>query len=320
MKNKLTDCLKNCSSIAVAGMCKNAGKTTVLNYLVKEFKYDYVIGITSIGYDGEKQDEITMLDKPRILVYPGMLIATCEPCLETATAKFKKICDTKIRTAMGEISVVRIKSEGYMEVAGPSMVSQIEVITSLLKKEGCQKVFIDGAAGRTSFASRADCAVLSAGAAMNRDMGKVVKSAQHQAEIFGLEVSEQSYAVKFVNDNPYAVLKDEDKAVFIFRGAIVSDDLEKIIKDYKGYKKTVVVNDASCVFLNRRIYNKFIRDNEIRVMNKTNLAAVTINPMSPYGKWFDKDKFMEEMQKHMDFPVFNVMDDEEKEDGQQIKY
>ena len=99
MKNKLTDCLESCNTIAIAGMCKNAGKTTVLNYLVDEFRHDYVIGITSIGYDGEQRDVITMLDKPRIAVYPGMMAATCETCLENSTAKYKKVMDTDIRTA-----------------------------------------------------------------------------------------------------------------------------------------------------------------------------------------------------------------------------
>ena len=320
MKNNLTDCLINCDTIGIAGMCKNAGKTTVLNYLIDELREDYIIGITSIGYDGEKRDEITLLDKPRIAVYPGMLAATCESCLDNSTAKYKKVMDTGIRTAMGEITVVKIKGEGYMEIAGPSMVSQIEAITVLLKKSGCSKVFVDGAAGRTSFASRMEGTVLSVGAAMSRDMGNVVRAAQHQAELFSLELSEKSYAIKFANENPFAVLKDGLDAYFIFRGALVTDDLINIMKHYKEYKKTVVVNDASCVFVQQRIYKKFLRDGEIRVQNRTNLAAVTINPMSPYGKWFDKDKFMREMQEHLEFPVFNVMDEKEKEDGQQIKY
>jgi len=155
---------------------------------------------------------------------------------------------------------------------------------------------------------------------MSKDMGRVVREAEHQAELFNLDISEQSYAVKFVNKNPYAVLKDGEDAYFIFRGALVAEDLTGIMKHYKDYKKTVVVNDASCVFVPQRIYRKFMRDGVIKVQNKTNLAAVTINPMSPYGKWFDKDKFIKEMQERVDTPVFNVMDEKEKEDGQQIKY
>ena len=317
---RMIDCLSSYNSIAVVGMCKNAGKTTVLNYIIDEYHDIYSLGITSIGYDGEKQDEITKLDKPRIEVYPGMQVATCEACLESATAKYKKICDTGIRTALGEVCIIKIKSQGFVEVSGPSMVSQIEVICSMMGKSGCDKVLVDGAAGRTSFASRMECTILSVGAAMFQDMSKVVALARHQVELFGLEQSEDSYAIKFNNDNPYAVLKTDDNAVFVFRGAMVNDDLTKIMKNYKDYKTIAVVNDASSVFVSPRIYSKFCRASELRVQNRTNLVALTINPMSPYGKWFDKDKFIQKMQEHVEIPVFNVMDEKEKSDGEQIKY
>ena len=75
--NSLAESLKEYKSIGVAGMCKNAGKTTALNYLIKEYRNDTILGITSIGYDGEKQDEVTMMEKPRIRVYAGMFAATC---------------------------------------------------------------------------------------------------------------------------------------------------------------------------------------------------------------------------------------------------
>jgi len=308
--NKLTDTLKDYQTIAVVGMCKNAGKTTVVNHIIDVFKDEYQIGLTSIGYDGEKQDEITKLEKPRIEVYPGMIIATCDCALNTASAGYKKVRDTGIRTALGEVSIIRIKTQGLVEVSGPSMVSQIEALSYEMKKLGCSKIIVDGSAGRTSFASRLDCTVLSVGAALSNDMNKVVKLAEHQVDMFDLNLCEKSYAVSFSGKKPYAVLKNENDVQIIFRGAMVNDDLIEIMKKYKDSKKVAIVNDASSVFIAPRIYKKFLHKNgEICVLNKTNLIAVTINPMSPYAKWFDKDKFYEEMQEHVDLPVFNVMDE-----------
>ncbi|MBN2878301.1 MAG: hypothetical protein JXN65_01605 [Clostridia bacterium] len=317
--NSLAESLKEYKSIGVAGMCKNAGKTTVLNYLIKEYRNDYVLGITSIGYDGEKQDEVTRLEKPRIRVYPGMYAATCGVCLADSTAKCKTTLETGIMTALGEVLIVKVQSEGYLEVAGPSMVAQIEVIGAMLQKLGCQKILVDGAAGRTSFVSRMEAAVLSVGAAMHHDMHRTIMAAKHQAEMFAIETSEESYSVNFTNDRPYAVLKNDNEARFIFRGAMVADDLAKIMKEYKAYIKIAVVNDASCIFITPRMYDKFARkQGRILVQSGTNLVAVTINPMSPYGMWYDKKKFLEQMKEHMNLPVYNVLDEEN--DGEQAEY
>ena len=80
--NRLVDCITEYETIAVTGLCKNAGKTTAVNNIVDELHNDFRLGLTSIGYDGEEKDEITLLEKPRIMVYKGMVAATCEQCLE----------------------------------------------------------------------------------------------------------------------------------------------------------------------------------------------------------------------------------------------
>ena len=310
--NSLVEILRENCTIGVAGMCKNAGKTTVVNYIIDEFKSLCILGISSIGYDGEDRDEITKLKKPRVEVFPDMLIATCESCLKKSTAGYKKIANTGIRTALGEVFIVKIKAQGIMEIAGPSMVTQIEVLMGEMKKAGAEKIIIDGSAGRTSFASRVDCTILSVGAALSNDMNKVVRQAKHQVDVFNLEQCENSYAIKFSGKTPYAVLKDEDEVQIIFRGAMVDEDLLDIIAKYKGYKKMVVVNDASSVFITPRIYKKFEhKDGRICVQNKTNLVAVTINPMTPYGKWFDKDKFKKSLQEQINLPTFNILDEKE---------
>lgn len=310
--SRITDLLDSHTTIAVIGMCKNAGKTTVVNHIIDEYKNDYRLGITSIGYDGEEKDEITLLEKPRIDVQPNMMVATCESCLKNATAGYRKILDTGVRTALGEVIIIKIKTEGYVEVAGPSMVSQIDAISYELKKLGCEKILVDGSAGRLSFASRMDCAILSVGAAISKDMHKVIKLARHQAEILNLKQCENSYMVNFSGSKPYAVLKEEDVVQIIFRGAMVNDDLADVMDRYRSQKKTAIANDAASVFISPRMLKRFEnKHGEICVLNKTNLVMVTVNPMSPYGKWFDKDKFLDEMQNNIDLPVFNVFDEKD---------
>ena len=78
----LYELIKPYSSVSLIGMCKNAGKTTVLNRLIKDCRrMDESIALTSIGRDGERSDLVTNTKKPEIFVYDGTIIATAEKLL-----------------------------------------------------------------------------------------------------------------------------------------------------------------------------------------------------------------------------------------------
>ena len=62
------------SSVSIIGMCKNAGKTTVLNGLISAcMRNAEVLGLTSIGRDGERSDLVTNTKKPEILSIAELL-------------------------------------------------------------------------------------------------------------------------------------------------------------------------------------------------------------------------------------------------------
>ena len=60
--------------IAIIGLVKNAGKTTVVNALMTHVPHRF--GLTSLGLDGERIDHLTGLAKPRIVPPTGTLVAT----------------------------------------------------------------------------------------------------------------------------------------------------------------------------------------------------------------------------------------------------
>ena len=73
----LKEYIQGVRSLSIIGMCKNAGKTTVLNKLIAELNESSVcLGLTSIGRDGESTDLVTRTAKPGIYVYEGTLVAT----------------------------------------------------------------------------------------------------------------------------------------------------------------------------------------------------------------------------------------------------
>ncbi|HAK44715.1 MAG TPA: hypothetical protein DCO79_02175 [Spirochaeta sp.] len=296
----LVNCTAAARIIATIGICKNAGKTTVLNYLLASMHEKYCIGITSIGYDGEETDFVTLLPKPKVTVYPGMYVATSSACLEKTDVNYDLICDTGFKTPVGSVSIVNIRSEGTIEVSGPSIASQIKKVDDLMLELGCHKIIADGAAGRLSYAAYADASILSIGAAVSTDIEKVVLRAKHAVEMLSLK--------------SYIKNETEDGLVFTFRGAMADKDLSAIMSEHRDVSvlKTAVVKDAAAIFINPRTYDKFRKKHgEIRVCNPIKLAALTINPMSPYGEWFDAIEFKSRIQAISSLPVFNMKEEQE---------
>ena len=63
----LFDLVAPYSTVCLAGMCKNAGKTTALNVLIRGARERGVtLALTSIGRDGEREDLVTGTNKPPI--------------------------------------------------------------------------------------------------------------------------------------------------------------------------------------------------------------------------------------------------------------
>lgn len=311
--SSLSSVLTDYKRIAIVGICKNAGKTTVLNYLVDSFNAECKLGITSIGYDGEDKDAVTGLKKPKVFVQKGMMVATAYECIERAEADYEVLEDTKIRTVLGNVMLISIKGSGYIEISGPSIGSQMKDACDMMESYGCEKILIDGAAGRKSHAatSSADCMVLSIGAALSGSMDKVIRETRFLVEILGLEKLTDPLDLCNAKDaGTFKECFDETKNTVycVFSGAVADVDLKRIIKKYRKTKKVVVPDNPTKLFISERQYQKLLSQNgSIKVKTGINIAAVTINPMSPYDKWFDEDEFLYSMQAALDLPVFNVI-------------
>jgi hypothetical protein len=150
---KLTG-LQDLESLAIIGLSKNAGKTTCLNHIIaawQESGQTRPLALTSIGRDGESEDILSGNAKPRIYVPEGTLIASAEGALLRSDALLEILELSNIRTALGEVIVCRALSDGYVELAGPSVTDEIATIGDLMRQHEPECLFIiDGALFRRS--------------------------------------------------------------------------------------------------------------------------------------------------------------------------
>ncbi len=289
------------------------------------------IAITSIGLDGEEIDQVTFQEKPQIDVQAGFLVATAENTLRNYTCEYELLKKTKIRTAIGQIVIIRITSFGKALVAGPANVSGMCQVISELEKYQLDKILIDGAFSRNVFARLAQATILVVGANYARDISSVVKNAKAITEKFNLETIANKdlldqKRICFIDGNQNVIEQDYStiignlkrffdsdfsriKAVY-FPKAITNQFVKKLVESRKLCKFDLILDSAVNIQLDElNLENLFKLPNQIFVINKVNLALVCYNPYSPRGYSFDDDMFKEELEKVLGFNVINVLKD-----------
>ncbi len=330
----LYDLIKPHSSVSTVGMCKNAGKTTVLNRLIADCAAaGETIGLTSIGRDGERSDVVTGTKKPEIYVFDGTIIATAEEALPLGDISREILETTGMPTPMGEVAVVRAKSDGFIQLAGPSMTAQLRILKAKMAGFGAERVFIDGALSRKSLAMPAvsDAAILSTGASYSRDIEKTVRDTAHAAALMLLPKTERAdlsrrTAAKFTvltDSDAFGCetaadaadrIRSEKAKLLIIRGGVTDANLEALFSAGKALSGLeAVAEDGSRILVSEKNYSKFLRAGAaFTVLESTKLLAVTVNPFSAYGAHYDKERFLDAVRRAIpgEVPVLDVMKEE----------
>lgn len=340
MSTELGRLLKPYASVSIIGMCKNAGKTTVLNALIRDFSGSgQALALTSIGRDGESTDLVTGTPKPGIFVPEGTLIATASQLLLRHCDVTREILDTTgISTPMGEVAIFRARSAGAVQLAGPSMTAQLARLREIFYSLGAQKVIFDGALSRKTLCSRSvsDATVLCTGASYHADPVTVAEDTAHQCRLLTLPETDNWAIRQFSRTHPdfrgFAIFSGQDiwqlppaialsdalrnpeaegARSVLFGGALTDFSLKPLLMStarLQGLR--FIVRDSSKLLLSRDSVEKLQhRGAELQVLDSVNLVAVTVNPFSAYGHSCEKETLSALLRQRIDLPVINVMEE-----------
>jgi len=331
MNTTLGSLLEPYRSVSIIGMCKNAGKTTVLNQIIREMGIrEHILALTSIGRDGESRDLVTGTGKPGIHIPEGTILATAAELLKSCDATREILQTTGFTTPMGEVVIFRARSDGSVQLAGPSITDQLARLREELFSLGADRVIIDGALSRKSLCSRkvTEATVLCTGASYSKSMDVVVEDTAYQCRLLTLPETEipLSPAPDFRDilllrqaESPVCVTAAELEAALrkgglqgVFFGGALSDFTLKplLMSSVPLDGLRFVVRDSSKLLLKQESFEKLYRRGAcVQVLDSVNPVAVTVNPFSAHGFHFDKDRFLERMQEAVCLPVINVRED-----------
>jgi len=291
----LTDLLQPFNTIAIIGLGKNVGKTTVLNHILQGFA-GYRLALTSIGRDGEDVDVVTKTAKPRIYVPMGTIIITAEALLAQCDITTEILTVTDISTPLGRIVAIMARSAGFVQIGGPSITSQLSTIIKDIQIFKPGKIIIDGAISRKSLAgpSLAQAVVLCTGAAVATNIDELIAQTRHHVDILTLPQVPQNTKLEPLY-MPGAVSDQK------MRNLLLSADG----KNLKG--RHIVADDACKIFISPDTFQKLqIRQATLAVKTSINPVAVAVNPTAPGGFSFDSIKLLDKMREALPLPVFDV--------------
>jgi len=317
--------------VTVIGLCKNAGKTTVLRQLLSEFEEE-PLALTSVGRDGESTDLVTGTEKPSLYIKSGDLFATAHGMLPLCDVTCSVEALTGIMTPLGEVAVFRALSDGFVQLAGPSAVGQLPALTQLFFELGASRVLVDGAAGRKSLATAgvSGCTILCAGASFDRDMAAVAAETAHICSLFRLQPPPSPTLRRALGSSPHRFalftpegeplpLPTDDTGTPLWQklprtpcalwvgGAVANTTVKALSR--RDTPLTLITENPTHILADRDQIAAFMQaGGTLAVRQPLKLAAVCANPCSAYGWHFPAPSFSRALQSAISLPVINVLE------------
>ncbi len=322
------------SSLSIVGLEKNTGKTECLNYVLSRLRDSRKqIALTSIGIDGENRDQVTQTNKPEIELSEGMIFVTSELHYKQRKLISEVIDVSRQSTSLGRLVSAKALTKGKVLLSGPVSNHSIKELIADLKNKGVDLCIVDGALSRKSIGSPAvtEAMILATGAALSANITQLVYKTKYVYDLIQLpeiemnlktqlsEVDNGIWAIdsegKFQDTGISSVLliqKEKDKLFqhgncFFVSGAVTDQFLEFLKNQKQISEIKLIVRDFTRVFASPETYYAFVkRGGRMQVLNKTNLLAITINPVSPDGYRLNSDELKSALQEKVNVPVYDI--------------
>jgi hypothetical protein len=303
--------------IAVIGLVKNAGKTTVVNALMANVAQRF--GLTSLGLDGERTDHLTGLAKPRIVPPSGTFVATTTGSLDRSHYHLQTIEEMPFRTALGRVVIGIAGEHGEaIEVSGPTTLRQVRATADRLLELGAERVLVDGAINRLGSASPrvSDGLIMATGAILAERLEEVVQITAATFDMLTLPQADEALRRALRGHDPaatrllsldgdgeqhplrlpslighgVAVAREVERLgtqTLVVGGALAQDFVDDFLRALPPRRSLrLVVRDATVLILPATTVARLRRRLRIEVLHPLNVLAVTTNPFrlpQPYN-------------------------------------
>lgn len=324
----------NYDSLSIVGLQKNTGKTECLKYVLERLPLEQRrVAVTSIGIDGETTDQVTLTQKPEIVLREGMYFGTSEAHYRQRRLVSELIDVSDESTSLGRVVTAKALTQGKILLSGPSSSMGLRRWMRDMRRHDIDLVIIDGALSRLSLASPAvsQSMILATGAAYSINMTQLVQRTAFVVDLINIGVtSESNIAMLSPLESGMwwidtsGMLHEMEAATSLTQqvefqgmeqcstlyvaGALVDSFLEKVRKNKQLRQVELVVRDFTKIFVSPQQFRLFEKmGGRIRVLQRSKLIAVTVNPTSPTGYVLDSEALCDKLSQAINLPVYDLL-------------
>ena len=324
----------NYDSLSIVGLQKNTGKTECLKYVLARLPLERKrVAVTSIGIDGETTDQVTRTQKPEIVLREGMYFGTSEAHYRQRRLVSELIDVSDESTSLGRVVTAKALTQGKILLSGPSSTSGLQRWMRDTRRHGIDLAIVDGALSRLSLASPAvsQSMILATGAAYSINMSQLVQRTAFVVDLINIGMtSEGNIALLSPLESGMWWIDTDgqlhemegatslsqqvefhgmDRCATIYvAGALVDSFLEKLRKNKQLRQVELVVRDFTKIFVTPQQLRLFEKaGGRIKVLQKSKLIAVTVNPTSPSGYILDSEAVCDKISQAINLPVYDLL-------------
>ncbi len=324
----------NYDSLSIVGLQKNTGKTECLKYVLARLPLERKrVAVTSIGIDGETTDQVTRTQKPEIVLREGMYFGTSEAHYRQRRLVSELIDVSDESTSLGRVVTAKALTQGKILLSGPSSTSGLQRWMRDTRRHGIDLAIVDGALSRLSLASPAvsQSMILATGAAYSINMSQLVQRTAFVVDLINIGMTSEGNIALL---NPLesgmwwidtdGLLHEMEGATSLSQqvefhgmdrcatlyvaGALVDSFLEKLRKNKQLRQVELVVRDFTKIFVTPQQLRLFEKaGGRIKVLQKSKLIAVTVNPTSPSGYVLDSEAVCDKISQAINLPVYDLL-------------
>lgn len=324
----------NYDSLSIVGLQKNTGKTECLKYVLARLPLERKrVAVTSIGIDGETTDQVTRTQKPEIVLREGMYFGTSEAHYRQRRLVSELIDVSDESTSLGRVVTAKALTQGKILLSGPSSTSGLQRWMRDTRRHGIDLAIVDGALSRLSLASPAvsQSMILATGAAYSINMSQLVQRTAFVVDLINIGMTSEGN-IALLNPlesgmwwidtdgqlhemegatslSQQVEFHGMDRCATIYvAGALVDSFLEKLRKNKQLRQVELVVRDFTKIFVTPQQLRLFEKaGGRIKVLQKSKLIAVTVNPTSPSGYVLDSEAVCDKISQAINLPVYDLL-------------
>ena len=272
--------------------------------------------------------------KPEIILKEGTLFSTSEVFYARRQLLSDLLEITSERSSLGRIVTARVVRGGKVMLSGPSSAQSLSRWVQSVEKFTPDLTIVDGALSRLSSASPiiSESLILTTGAAYSADLETLVRRTKFIVELVRLDVAEENYrsafdgrekgvwgmdkegnVIDFQVESSLAIDKIKDdltgRCEAVFVAGALTDRFLGLISDSKRVGEIeLVVSDFTKIFVSEQNWRIFLRKGgKLKVLRRSKLIAVCVNPVSPRGIVLDSDLLCRKMYEAVGVPVYDIV-------------